>query len=246
MGLLCSTLGHYLPLPWWVNPLGVHQGAPIPWNSQLASLSLHRMHFKWHRAPSTIPSWLTFELLTSHPLHCKILSTHLNSSIIGPSMAAPKPLMYYQCNWPTLCLGWLQSAASLPLQLEPHQLMVRRVVSSTLVSTINQRVSNVCTNVVALVGTWLVTTGCPVGIGISILAISIGPKEIVGDSRIMWSESNHSTDMIYCICNIPSKSNRADGGFIINTICGMMKYLGYRNPLSFNTLVRVNHWTNYN
>ena len=138
-------------------------------------------------------------------------------------------------------LGQPQIAARLPLQSEPHPLIVSRVANSTLVSTINQRVSNVCTNVSShLGGDLTVTIGCPADTGISILAISRGPEELAGVSRIIWLESDCSTDMIYHIHNIPSQSKRANRRFITNTICGMMEYVGYRNPLPFNTPVRVN------
>ena len=83
----------------------------------------------------------------------------------------------------------------------------------------------------------MVMTGCSVGTGVTTLAIPRGPKELTGVNRIIWSESDHSTNMIHHvhrICNISPGPTTHDLYHMWQD-----EILSYRNPFHFNTLARV-------
>ena len=153
-------------------------------------------------SPSSVPSWVTFELPIPHPQCCQILTTPHSSSIVGCSMA----LVYYQCDQPTLCLGWPKIAVCPSNWNHTHSWWLGQPQPPWLVPLIKGLVMFALMLVAAWVGTWLVTTGCPAGAGISIPAISRGLKELTSVSRIVWSESICLTDMIHHIQNVPSQS----------------------------------------
>ena len=61
--------------------------------------------------------------------------------------------------------------------------------------------------VITWVGTWLVTTSCPVDTAISIGTVSSGLKDLTGVKGGVWLESDYSNDIIYWfyVCSLAIK-----------------------------------------
>ena len=58
--------------------------------------------------------------------------------------------------------------------------------------------------VITCLGTQLVTTGHPADMAILMVTVSGGPKALTGVNCIVWSEYDHSIDMIFwfCMCSL--------------------------------------------
>ena len=78
--------------------------------------------------------------------------------------------------------------------------MMSRVATGTIVSTsiCYRMISSIYVGVVTTwLGTWLVITGHPVDVAISMATVSSILKELAGVSGRVWSEAVHSMNMIF-------------------------------------------------
>ena len=127
--------------------------------------------------------------------------------LLDPQRHYSQLLVYDESNWPAFCLTWTKTATRSIFQSEPHPLMMNVVATGTLVSTsigygmissIYIRVSH------HLVRDWLVTTGLPADMVITMVTTSRSPKELTGVSgRGVWSDSVHLINMVFWFCIHP-------------------------------------------
>ena len=227
----------------------IHSGSTLrathspPLNCWSPSSLLQGTHSLGHMGPpSTIPSSIVSELPTLHQPHYQtsISTSWWFNCWICKGITPSSWCMMRAIDWHSIQAGpKLQPDQPSSLN-HTHSWWMGQPLAPwlVLVFTTEWLVAFKLGLVITWLGTWLVTTGHPADVAISMAAVSSGLKELTGVSGRVWSESVHLINMIFWCCmhllTIMGSNDLRNQYY--HCMWGGWNFIDDRNPLHVNTL----------